>query len=523
MRRHLKRALSSVILLSAFSFSTSLLAVEYIVKYKDQNNFSSLQTFTSLNKIEQHEAGKLMLVDIPKVGFTSTLKDLRKDPNVEYVVENIQIKISPQLTNDPKSNEQWALEKVGAAKAWSLTKGDPSIVVAVIDTGIDWKHQDLKNQIWKNTAEIPGNGVDDDGNGYVDDVRGWDFFAGDNDPHDETGSRNPGHGTHCAGIVGATGDNGVGISGMAQNVTLMPIRFLGADGSGNLMNAVKSIDYATKNKAHIISASWGAAVSRDQAKPILEAIERARDQGILFVAAAANDGKSNDHREVYPANAGFTNVISVAASGPQDEKPSWSNFGRVTVDLAAPGLNILSTLPGNSYRNLSGTSMATPLVSGLASLVLSLAKKKGKDISPEEVKALLQSTTDKVNIETAVSGRVSAAKALDALNRDAFILTPFAKTLEANGTVKLGAFNGKGPFEFKTSNPEVASVSKEGVLTGKGKGQVEVTIKDSAGRTSSSKHFFVGRSDAPSGGKCPFQQPQLCQVMCRINPQLPWC
>ena len=509
-----------------FLFLTSgLLAKSYIVKYKEshnlQNQITSLYAENSLKIQDQHNKANLHLVDIPDNSFDAVLEKLRSNPAVEYVVENIKISISPDLTNDPRVGQQWALQKVAAKKAWTFTKGDPSVVVAVIDTEVDWKHPDLAKQIWKNTKEIPGNGIDDDNNGYVDDVRGWDFFANNNNPHDETSSRNPGHGTHCAGIVGASGNNEIGISGMAQNITLMPIRFLGADGSGNLMSAVKAIDYATDNKADIISASWGAAVSRDQAKPILEAIERARDKGVLFIAAAANDGKSNDHREVYPANAGFSNVISVAASGPQDEKPSWSNFGRATVDIAAPGLNILSTIPGDSYRNLSGTSMATPLVSGLAGLVLSLAKKENKIISPEEVKALLQSTSDKVNIETAVNGRVNAGRALEGLHKNAFILTPFAKTMAAQDSLKLSVFNGKAPLKFTSSNPEVASVSQGGVLQAKGKGQVTVTVTDSKGQSSASEHFHIGKKEAPKN-QCPYE-PQLCQIMCRINPQLPWC
>ena len=215
--------------------------------------------------------------------------------------------------------KQWALSKVKAPEAWEYNTGTKETVVAVIDTGVALQHEDLAEQIWTNKNEIPNNGIDDDNNGFIDDIRGWDFNANDNNnPDDETSQRNPGHGTHCAGIIGAVGNNGIGISGLAHNVSIMPIRFLGANGSGDLMGGAKS-DYAIKNKADIISASWGAAVNRAQMKPILEAMQRAKEKGILFIAAVANDGKSNDFREVYPANAGLSNVISVAASDPSDQ------------------------------------------------------------------------------------------------------------------------------------------------------------------------------------------------------------
>ena len=514
-------------LICTLLFSQLAYSAEYIVKYKTERDLTSEASFLSkasgFSFLSQHKEGKLALFHIADEQKENALKALRENSSVEYVVENIRFQaFSPVETDDPRANQQWALEKVDAGAAWEYTTGTSSVVVAVIDTGIDWKHEDLKKNIWSNSEEVPGNGIDDDGNGYVDDVRGWDFFANDNDPMDETSSRNPGHGTHCAGIVSAKGNNGIGISGMAQDLTLMPIRFLGADGSGDLMQAAKAIDYATQNGAHVISASWGAAVGREQVGPILEAIERARDKGVVFVVAAANDGKSNDFTEVYPANAGFSNVISVAASGSEDEKPSWSNFGRASVDIAAPGLNILSTLPGNKYGELSGTSMATPLVSGLVGLILSHALALEKEIAPSEVKALLEATSTPTQIETASGGRVLASSVLKALTEDSFVLNPYAKTLVPEETLKLGALNGVGPFEFSVSDPELASVSEEGVLTAKGEGQFKLIVTDSLGTESVSDRFFIGKGEAPTNS-CPFEQPQLCQVMCQINPSFPWC
>ena len=295
-------------MLTAISTSLSLAAEEFILKVKPSSSLLSLNAELNsqpdVKVIDEHAQGKLILISVDDKNPEQSLERIKQFGQVEYAVPNVLFHAF-ELSNDPHIDKQWALEKVKAKAAWTKDTGSQDVVVAVIDTGIDWKHEDLKEQIWTNTEEIAGNNIDDDGNGFIDDIRGWDFRDNDNNPHDETSSRNPGHGTHCAGIVGAKGNNQVGISGIAQVVSLMPIRFLGADGSGDLLSAAKAIDYATNNGADIISASWGAAVMRSQVKPILEAIERARDKGVVFVAAAANDGRSNDKREVYPANAGL--------------------------------------------------------------------------------------------------------------------------------------------------------------------------------------------------------------------------
>ena len=519
-----------LITLTLFFISSVAYAKDYIIKYKTEAQFNaslfSFKTRYVSNIKSSHKDGKLLLVEIPKKEEKTEFEKLKADDSIEYIVENIKFHaVSSLLTNDPQSGAQWALQKVKASEAWAYSQGSPSVVVAVIDTGINWSHEDLEKQIWWNKVETENNGKDDDNNGYVDDVRGWDFFGNDNNPDDETSSQNPGHGTHCAGIVGATGNNQVGISGLAQNITLMPIRFLGADGSGDLMNAVKAIDYATNNGAQVISASWGAPVQRDQAKPILEAIERARDKKVVFIAAAANDGKSNDSREVYPANAGFSNVISVAASGSKDEKPSWSNYGRVKVDLAAPGLDILSTLPNNSYGKLSGTSMATPLVSGLAALILSHAKALGKTVTPEDMKVLLEGTSDPVDIETASGGRVLASGVLKALTDEKLIVSPYAKTLAVGEALQISGLHAKGELSYSVSSENIATISDTGLLTAKTEGQFTVSIKDASGAEANSTRFFVGKpaGDEPAPGLCPFEDPMLCELLCSINPSFPWC
>lgn len=505
--------------------ATRLPAAEFVLKFKNQSGFvasSSLLQKKSLKVLDHHQPGQLVLVASNK-NAKDLLTDASLASQIEYIVPNIKFAINP-LTSDPEISKQWALEKVRAEKAWTLSRGSRDVVVAVIDTGIDWTHEDLAAQIWHNPGEIAGNGVDDDKNGYVDDIRGWDFRDNDNDPQDETSSRNPGHGTHCAGIVGAEGDNGIGISGMAPIVTLMPVRFLGADGSGDLMAAAKAIDYATANGADVISASWGAAVQRSQVKPILEAIERAGQKGVVFVAAAANDGKSNDNREVYPANAGFDNVISVAASGSGDQKPSWSNYGISTVDLASPGENIYSTVPGNKYQNLSGTSMATPLVSGLVALMLAHGEQVGASMKPIEMKAILQASAESVKIETACGCRVSALGALEHISKHKLTVVPNAATLAESSSASFWPWGGEASFEFSSSKPDVAKIDEAGKLTTVAKGQTQVIIKDSLGVSASSHTILVGKAPPKEGGgQCPLPNPQLCEAICRIVPTLPWC
>lgn len=520
MNKGLATALGWVV--ASVGLTPALAAREYLVKLRPEVDAEFVSTDLQVAIKDRHSPGGLVLVE-DNTDSPVSLETLSNHSQVEYAVPNIKLKAFFEGT-DPRISEQWALEKVRAEQAWDIERGSHEVVVAVIDTGIDYNHPDLKENIWANEGEIAGNGIDDDGNGYVDDIQGWDFFDKDNTPMDETSSRNPGHGTHCAGIIGAAGNNGIGISGIAPVVKMIPIRFLGADGSGDLMSAVKAIDYATAAGAQIISASWGAAVPRAGAKPILEAIERAGEQGILFVAAAANDGKSNDTREVYPANAGFDNVISVAASDVQDNKPAWSNFGRKEVHVAAPGAAILSTLPGGKYGELSGTSMATPLVSGLAVLALAQSARVDREISPLELRSILQSTGMDSEIETACACRVDALGVVESVRDHSLTLVPAAASLAVEASKQLDAIGGSGPYSFKSLDDSIATVDASGTVTGVTEGSVQIEVSDADGEVAESRPFYIGKagSTGPTP-ECPFQDPQLCMLMCQISPQLPWC
>lgn len=277
------------------------------------------------------------------------------------------------LLNDPAITSGWGLKMTDSAKAWRISQGSRDITVCVVDTGADLQHPDLMKNLWVNKGEVgkdsrgqdkATNGFDDDGNGFKDDVHGWNFVDGNNDLRDDHG-----HGTHIAGIIGAEGGNGIGISGVSPKVSLMILKYYDAKGSdvNNLINTVKAIDYAVNMNCNIINYSGGGVAPSSDEKA---AIERAMRKGILFVAAAGNERSNSDIRKYYPADYGLPNILSVTAIDRfQNVLPS-SNFGEKTVDIAAPGNDIISTLPGGQYGYMTGTSQATAFATGVAALVM---------------------------------------------------------------------------------------------------------------------------------------------------------
>ncbi len=297
---------------------------------------------------------------------------------------------------DPLAKNQWGMKDIGAKAAQesvaNLGEGK-EIIVAVIDTGVDYTHEDLLPNLWRNEGEIPGNGIDDDENGFIDDVVGWDFVSDDNLPYDLKGksifSGNPGHGTHCAGNVAAKGNNGIGISGVAPNAKIMILRFLSDEGGGTTADAIESIKYAVDNGAHITSNSWGSEGEDpdepEENKALRDMIQYSQDKGVLFVAAAGNghQGKGydndNDDKPAYPASYDHDIIMSVAAIDVNDKLGSFSNWGKKGVDIAAPGVKVYSTVVGDGYTDAAipglatwdGTSMAAPHVSGAAALYMS--------------------------------------------------------------------------------------------------------------------------------------------------------
>ena len=361
---------------------------QVIVKIKDEANLGDLRAINRRNDArlkEEIPQTDVSVVDLPKdLSVKDAVKIYDKSPDVSYVQPDYAL--YPTATpRDPYYGRMYNLNNTGqtggtrdsdidAPQAWNFTTGRHSTVVAVIDTGVDINHPDLRNNIWTNPGETgkdafgrnkATNGIDDDHNGYVDDVHGWDFFHNNNSVYDRGDGDQ--HGTHVSGTIAAQGNNGIGVTGVNWHAQIMPLKFIGG-GYGTSSGAIKAIDYAINKGVKISNNSYGGAGYEPAMR---DAIARANKAGLLFVAAAGNDGINNDTKPDYPSSYDLPNVISVAATGAKDGLASFSNYGARTVDVAAPGVNILSTLPGGRYGYYSGTSMASPHVAGVAALIKS--------------------------------------------------------------------------------------------------------------------------------------------------------
>lgn len=323
------------------------------------------------------------------------------------------------LINDPNMTEKWGLKLTDSSKAWKITQGSKKIVVAVIDTGLDIKHEDITDNLWVNSGESgldkngknkATNGIDDDKNGYVDDLHGWNFVANDHALVD-----NHGHGTHISGILGAVGGNGKGISGVSPKVSIMTLKYFDPKslGTNNLENTVKAIHYAVENGAQIINYSGGGT---DFSLKEKEAIIRAQKKGVLFVAAAGNERSNSDQNKYYPADYDLDNIISVTAIDPSKNILPSSNYGKITVDIAAPGKQIYSTLPRGKYGPMTGTSQATAFVSGVAALIMA----HNSDYDATKVAKYIKNTGDVVDSlkgKTRYKKKLNSYRALSILDQ----------------------------------------------------------------------------------------------------------
>ena len=342
---------------------------------------------------------------------------LERNPAVDFVEPNYVLRAT-RIPNDRSFAEQWGLRNLGhfdgkagadisATTAWDVTVGS-GVTVAVVDTGVSYKHPDLVGNAWKNPGDPP-NGADDDGSGFNDDIFGADFFSNDNNPDDDGG-----HGTHVAGIIGAQGNNVVGVTGVNWEANIMALKFLDENGEGNTGDAANAIDYAVAHGARIVNASWGGP-SFSQA--LYGSIKRAGERGTLVVAAAGNEGVNADVRPDYPAAFDLPNIVSVAATDRADQLLDFSNYGAKSVDLGAPGDDIYSTVPTLSdptgYAAFSGTSMAAPFVAGAAALYLS----KYPTATVDQIKAALLAGTDRLPTltgKTVSGGRLNVSRTLGA-------------------------------------------------------------------------------------------------------------
>jgi len=393
--------------------------IENITQRLNDQVEDQIESVTNLEVIED-EDGK---------DAESLLAQYRNLPEVEYAELNSEIKLDHEDTghrhvhaDDEMFSRQWGLFNSGqhggtagadisAMRAWAVTKGSDQVVVAVLDSGVDYSHPDLTNNIWSRPPIIMAYRDDDlTPDGPVDDVHGFNVVEDNGDPMDDNG-----HGTHCAGIIGAEGGNGIGIAGVNWNVKIMPLKFMDAEGTGTTKDAIEAINYVIDRKragvnVRVISASWGSTA---KSRALEDVIRRAYEEGILFVAAAGNSSSDNDVTPHYPSSYNLGNVVSVAALNRHDELASFSNYGAKSVHIAAPGEEILSTWLKNGFEEKKGTSMATPFVAGVAALVLAQNPK----ISVDDLRALLLKSVDPIpSLKGKVSsgGRINAAKAVGA-------------------------------------------------------------------------------------------------------------
>ena len=391
------------------------MAGELLVKFKtDAARHESLSIHNRIGASVAKEFADLgwQHVVLPDgVSVAEALQFYRGEQSVAEAQPNFIYRVGA-MPNDPSMGSLYGMTKISAPTAWDTTTGSTSVVVAIIDTGINYNHEDLAANMWVNPNETIGNGIDDDGNGYVDDKHGYDFVFLDGDPNDDHS-----HGSHCAGTIGAVGNNGKGVAGVNWNVRLMALKTHdGVAGASTSVRVISAFNYVRDMKMNrgvnvrVTSNSYGGApeaASYDQA--LKDAIDAAGNADILNVFAAGNDNFNNDLTPTYPGSYNSPSVLTIAASDQNDAKASFSSYGATSVDVAAPGVAIYSTVLGQGYGNKSGTSMATPHTAGAAALILA----QHPTLSAASLKATLMNT---VNTFPAWSGRVISGGRINVAN-----------------------------------------------------------------------------------------------------------
>lgn len=454
--------------LSVATFAAQPEAVpgEYVVKLKSdfqvkRANIQSLSTALGAQIKSTIPADNIVVVKRPMIEMsTMAVKSLAQNPMVEIAEPNYIYHLD-KAANSAMFDHLWGLKNVGqsdgkqtgvagvdvdAERAWDITTGSDDIVVAVIDTGINYNHPDLKNNVWTNLAEANGQaGIDDDGNGYIDDIHGYNF-SGDTPTPDPMDGH--GHGSHCSGTIGGNSPDGTGIVGVNWHVKIMAVKFLSDSGSGTLEGAIQAIDYATKMHVKLMSNSWGGGGASDTLKA---AIQRASDAGILFVAAAGNDSANNDTDPHYPAAYNVPNVLAVAAIDNQGQLASFSNYGKKSVQIAAPGVNIYSSVLGNGYDSWSGTSMATPHVSGVAALLAS----HEPNLTDLQLKERLMGTVKPL---ASLRGKVATAGMVNAYNALTNQAAPVDPEDPSKWTTKTVSVSSAHPYAKKSTEAFELSV-----------------------------------------------------------------
>jgi len=383
------------------------------------------------------------------VSRNAALAQLGASPIVLYAEQSSALEAERTVVpNDRSFSSQWGLSStsgydIGATTAWSITTGSTSTIVAVIDSGIDTTHPDLVSNLWTNPLEIPDNGIDDDRDGHVDDVHGWNYVTSTGDVSDDNG-----HGTHVSGTIAASGNNNLGVTGVAWKAKIMALKFLDSSGDGETENAVSAIYYAVAHGARVINASWGGPVA---SRSLRDAIRFAGTKGVVFVTASGNESVNNDITPSYPANDRLSNQISVAGIDRLGNLGDYSNYGARTVDLAAPGTSILSTVPGG-YDSYTGTSMAAPFVSGVVALLVGLHPEYS---AAQLVSRVVRNTTTVPSLvgKTVSGGLLSAAKVLAGEKAPIVAGTPANSTPTVIGTAQGGTQAGGTVLAANASSP----------------------------------------------------------------------
>ncbi len=440
--------------------------VEVLVKYKDDSKAEGIKTKVKTNlkidKLESKKKNKNSKIELLQINDNDNLEaviaELKKDSNVLFAQPNYKLKlesepseqdpakasteealvpqmaIQTELPTDDRFSEQWGLlnngqtiesatgikgQDISAFDAWSISKGSEALIIGVLDTGIDINHEDLKDNIYTNSSEIPDNSIDDDGNGIIDDINGWDFANGDKTVYDS--SEEDFHGTRVAGIIAAS-ENGKGIVGVAPRVKILPLKFI-SDGIGYTSDAIEAIEYASQMGAKIINCSFSGADNNLALKEAMVA------SNLLFVCAAGNDGKDISQNPVYPASFELSNILTVGATNNKGEVAELSNFG-INVDVAAPGISILSTQPENAYGYQRGTSYSAPYVAAIAALIKSIMP----DMTAVQIATRIRSTAIK-NAQTRNKIAYGLANANTALKNDQTTSEPIDKNTQ-NGEDK---------------------------------------------------------------------------------------
>ncbi|MDD1668197.1 MAG: S8 family serine peptidase, partial [Methanomicrobiales archaeon] len=397
-------------------------AGEVLVKFRGTPDQVIGQAVTAENADETEYVGSTQAVRFHSrtKNVETLIRELEARPDVEYVEPNYIVYALETTPNDPRYGDLWGIKKISAPWAWDSTKGSPNYVVAVVDTGIDYTHPDLAANVWtaKNIFSVTvSNGLTGTTITCPAGSHGFNAITNSCDPRDDNN-----HGTHVSGTIGAVGNNDLGVVGVNWNTQIMALKFLNSQGSGYLSDAVEAIDFGVKLKqlyqttngadganVRVLSNSWGGG---GYSQTLFNEIILANQKDILFVAAAGNDGRNNDLTASYPSGYAVDNVVAVAATDSSDTLASWSNYGKTTVDLAAPGVGILSTIRSNSYASYSGTSMATPHVSGAAALVLAGCP----PMNTAQLKGYILSSVDtlsSLNGKVFTGGRLNVDRAID--------------------------------------------------------------------------------------------------------------